>query len=624
MFESYVLQLHEASPALAALAILVLVLITGTTAQVLAERLRLPATGPLLIAGLLFGPAVLGLVQPDVLGMGLRIIVRAAVAVVIFEGGLLLDVGELRHTSRAVIGLVTIGLLITALLAGALAHQILGWSWEISLLFGAIVSVTGPTVITPILEKVRVNRRVKTTLKSESVIADPLGVILAALIFTAITTPGGWRYASLNALLTLAAGAFVGAAVAAFVWLTAGRFHLLPAKYARLAILGSALFAYTVAELLAHEAGVLAAAVAGIVVGTLDVPHKEQVEEFKGDIASIAISAVFILLAASLKPGDLAALGWRAVLVVALIMLVVRPVRVFLSTWGSELRRNEKAFISLLGPRGIVAASVATFFALELTDMGHAEGRGLVSLVFAVVLATVLIEGSLAGYLARLFKVMPKHTIIVGADETARLLAAELTTAGETVSLIDTDKESCGLAGALRGVRVFCDDATDLAVLRRAGAEDARCLIAATTSDKLNLLVCQVARAAFGEIRRVARANSTANLAAFEAAGIEAMSPTRATATVLENMVLRPSLFSLLTTGDGREHVAEVKVSSHESGNQTLAQLALRDCVVVAIRRGERLIAPNGNTKLKGGDVLTLLGSEAAIEKARAKLGIKE
>ena len=173
---------------------------------------------------------------------------------------------------------------------------------------------------------------------------------------------------------------------------------------------------------------------------SLDVPHKEQVEEFKGDLASIAISAVFILLAASLKPGDLAALDWRDASVVALLMFVVRPIRVFLSTWGSELRRNEKAFISLLGPRGIVAASVATFFALELTDAGHAEGRWLVSLVFAVVLASVLIEGSAAGLLAKLFKVMPKHTIIVGADETARLLATELSASGETVSLIDTDK----------------------------------------------------------------------------------------------------------------------------------------------------------------------------------------
>ncbi|MCA1634345.1 MAG: cation:proton antiporter [Acidobacteria bacterium] len=556
MFDSFFQQLHDHAPALAVLATLVLVLLAGTSAQILAERMRVPATGPLLVAGLLFGPAVLGLVQPELLGVTLRVVVRAAVAVVVFEGGLLLKVSELRHTSRAVAGLVSVGLLITTLLAALLVNLLLGWSWELSLLFGAIVSVTGPTVITPILQKVRVNRRVRTTLESESVIADPLGVILAALVFTAITTPGGWQYAALHGLTTLAA--------------------------------------------------------------------KEQVEEFKGDLASIAISAVFVLLAASLELGDLARLGWRGAAVVALLMLVVRPVRVFLSTWGSELRRNEKWFISFLGPRGIVAASVATFFALELTDAGYVEGRLLVSLVFAVVLATVLIEGSAVGWLARRFKVMPKHTIIVGADEAGRLLAAELNRAGETVSLIDLDPEACAAAGELKGVSLYCDDATDAGVLRRAGAEDAKCLIAATSSDKVNLLVCQVARASFGrdnrKMRLVARANNSSNMGAFEAAGIETMSPARAAATILENMVLRPSLLRLLAAGAEPEDVIEVTVEREGSAGKTLAELALHGCVVAALKRAERLVVPNGSTRLREGDVLTIIGSEPAVNAAREKL----
>ena len=228
MFEDFILRINDHAPSLAMLATLVLVLMFGTSAQILADRLRIPATGPLLIAGLLFGPAVLGFVQPEVLGLTLRVVVRAAVAVVVFEGGLLLNVAELRHTSRAVVGLVSVGLLITTLLAGLLVNLLLGWSWELSLLFGAIVSVTGPTVITPILQKVRVNRRVRSTLESESVIADPLGVILAALVFTAITTPGGWRYAGFHGLTTLIAGAGIGAIVAASVWLTAANFICCP------------------------------------------------------------------------------------------------------------------------------------------------------------------------------------------------------------------------------------------------------------------------------------------------------------------------------------------------------------------------------------------------------------
>jgi Trk K+ transport system NAD-binding subunit len=354
------------------------------------------------------------------------------------------------------------------------------------------------------------------------------------------------------------------------------------------------------------------------------VPHKEQVEEFKGDIASIAISAVFILLAASLELKDLIALGWRGALVVALLMTVVRPVRVFLSTWGSELRRNEKWFVSFLGPRGIVAASVATFFALELTDAGYAEGRLLVSLVFAVVLATVLIEGSAVGWLARRFKVMPKHTIIVGADETGRLLAAELSRAGETVSLIDLNADACEAAGDVKGVSVYCADATDAGVLRHAGGAEAKCLIATTSSDKVNLLVCQVARATFGRagerIRLVARANNSSNIAAFEAAGIETMSPARAAATILENMVLRPTLLRLLAAGAEPEHVIEVTVADVGGAGRSLAELALRGCVAAALKRGERLVVPNGSTVLEAGDVLTLVGGEGAVQAAREKL----
>ena len=247
------------------------------------------------------------------------------------------------------------------------------------------------------------------------------------------------------------------------------------------------------------------------------------------------------------------ALGWRGALVVALLMTVVRPVRVFLSTWGSELRRNEKWFVSFLGPRGIVAASVATFFALELTDAGYVEGRLLVSLVFAVVLATVLIEGSAVGWLARRFKVMPKHTIIVGADETGRLLAVELNRAGETVSLIDLDADACELAGDLKGVSVYCADATDAGVLRRAGRGRGEM----SGRDDLQrqgqpARLPDRARQFGAGMRRCdswrARTQSS-NIAAFESAGIETMSPARAAATILENMVLRPSLFRLLAAG---------------------------------------------------------------------------
>ncbi|MEO8649630.1 MAG: cation:proton antiporter, partial [Acidobacteriota bacterium] len=323
--ESYILQLNDHDHVLAILVTLVLVVLIGTGAQIAAERMQIPATGPLLLSGLVFGHAGLGLILPEVLGDVMRVAIKASVAVVVFEGGMLLDIREIRHASRAVLGLVTIGLLITTILAGALAHFLLDWSWELSFLFGAIVSVTGPTVISPILEKVRVNRRVKLTLQSESIIADPLGVILASLVFTAIISPLGLGAAVPTGFYTFFVGGISGVAVAFSVWMVSDRFRLLPAKFTRIGVLGAALISYTVAEFFAHEAGVMAAAIAGMTIGSLELPHKEQVEDFKGDLANLAISTVFILLAAGLRISDLVGIGWSGLFVVLAIMFAVRP-----------------------------------------------------------------------------------------------------------------------------------------------------------------------------------------------------------------------------------------------------------------------------------------------------------
>lgn len=614
--ENYILHLKDHDPVLAILVTLVTVILIGTAAQILADRLQIASTGPLLFAGLIFGKAGIGVIQPDVLGEFLRVIIKASVAIVVFEGGLLLDVRELRHASRAVVGLVSVGLIITMILAGALTHFLFGWSWQLSFLFGAIVSVTGPTVITPILQRVRVNRRVRLTLESESIIADPLGVILAALVFTAIISPSGLTAALPVGLKTLLAGVVIGLIVAFVVWVLSDRFRLFPSKFTRIGILGAALASYTIAELIAHEAGVMAAAIAGIAIGSLDIPHKEQVEDFKGDLASLAISAVFILLAAGLRIGEITGLGWRGLLVVVLLMFLVRPVRVFLSTFGSELRTNEKWFISFLGPRGIVAASVATFFSLKLNDAGIADAGAFVALVFAVILATVAVQGTLAGQMALFFKVMPQHIIIVGADETARITAEKLIESGESLTLIDTDTDSCFIAKETRGASVLCADATRPEVLKKAGIGEAKCVIVATSSDKVNLLVCQAIRANFGDMRLVARVNDTANLGAFEQAGIEVLSPVQATATILENLVLRPSLFNFLSNGMGEERMREIRVGSKIPKDATISSLNLGNCVVVAVRRGDDLITPKGATKVQTGDILTILGEEAELENA--------
>ena len=181
----------------------------------------------------------------------------------------------------------------------------------------------------------------------------------------------------------------------------------------------------------------------------------------------------------------------------------------------------------------------------------------------------------IAGRMAKFFKVMPQHIIIVGADETARMTAEKLIASGETISLIDTNENNCFVAKEMRGASVLCADATRPEVLKKAGVVEAKCVIVATSSDKVNILVCQTIRADFAGKRLVARVNSTANLAAFEQAGIEVMSPPEATATILENIVLRPSLFNFLSNGMGEERMKEIRVGAKIPDGANIASLKL-------------------------------------------------
>ncbi len=210
------------------------------------------------------------------------------------------------------------------------------------------------------------------------------------------------------------------------------------------------------AELFAHESGVLAAAIAGIVIGSLDIPHKEEVEEFKGDLASIAISAVFILLAASLRLNDLAAIGWRGILLVDFINGRRSPDSRFSFDFRFGIKTQRKTFHFIFRTaRNCRGFRRHIFCALNCRNYGYTEDKILVSMVFAVVLGTVLIEGTAAGWLARFFRVMPRLTLIIGADETARILAEKLVEAGKTVSIIDTNEENCAEAQIIKRRKRF-------------------------------------------------------------------------------------------------------------------------------------------------------------------------
>lgn len=614
-------ELSQHHPALALVVTTALVLVVGVVAQILAARLRIPAILPLLALGIVLGPEGLGLIQPELYGVGLRAIVSVAVAIIVFEGAMMIDARQLKHSSRSVLGLITTGALTTFVLAGTAAHLVVGFPWKVALLFGAIVSVTGPTVINPILKRLPLSHRLKTTLEAESVLVDAIGVLLTAAVFSYITASNlGVVGGMLQLLTNLSTGAAVGAAaillLAFFLrWATS-----LPSELVRMTVLGTALLAYASAEVLAPESGIAAVAVAGLLVGSMQLPYEQTIKQFKGDLVLIALCLVFILLAAGMRVDQVVALGWEGLVLVLLLMAVIRPAAVGLATWGTALSWREKAFIAWMGPRGIVAASMASLMTIELKAWDIQGSEGLGPLVFLTVLVTVLVEGSGAGWVASRLKVMPKRIVVVGGDEVARKLAHQLVEEGEAVTLLDRDPASVQ-AALQAGLMAVQGDATDPGVLAEAGLGWCKALVAATQSDKSNLLIGQAVKSRYPDLRLIARISDSKNKEAFQDAGFETLVATDAMAMTLSALVSRPTVLPLLQASAYGDALVEIEIGNPRVVDVPLGKLALpHECLVALIKRQGQVSVPDGKSCLQLGDRATLIGLKEAVSQARTLL----
>ncbi|MBZ0111726.1 MAG: cation:proton antiporter, partial [Thermoanaerobaculia bacterium] len=344
----------------------VLAIVLGIASQVGAERLRIPAILPLLSVGILAGPGFLGLIHPDHLGEGLEVIVHVGVAVILFEGGLSLDLGQLSRVGVAVRNLLTAGALITTLGAAALAHYMAGVSWELSLLFGAMVMVTGPTVIAPLLRHMVVPRKVKVILTSEGLIIDAIGATAAYFVLLWVERSGLPLGTLGGEVLKLAVvGVILGFAGGSLCRLIVRR-RFVSGEVQNLAILSLLLLVYWAAENQAPQSGILASVVMGVTLSAGDLPDLSKVKVFKGQLTTFLISFVFVLLAAQLDLPAIGDLGWRGAAITAALILVVRPLAVFLTVPSSQCDVKERWVLALTAPRGIVAAAVASLAAISL------------------------------------------------------------------------------------------------------------------------------------------------------------------------------------------------------------------------------------------------------------------
>ncbi|MBW3628246.1 MAG: cation:proton antiporter [Gemmatimonadetes bacterium] len=473
-------------------------LVAGMAAQILARHLRIPGIVVLLVAGAALGPEVTGIVRPQALGAALHIIVGLSVAVILFDGGLNLNIAHLRHEGRVIRRLVTIGAVVTAVGGTLAARLILLWSWPVSILFGTLVIVTGPTVVTPLLRRIRVKRSVHTILEAEGVLIDPIGAIIAVVALEIVLeqTPGFAARELLGLPSRLVVGAIVGFLGGLIIAAALRVERLLPEGLENAFTLAMVLALYEVSDSIQAESGLMAATLAGLVVGNLHSRVSQELRVFKEQLTVLLIGMLFVLLAADVRLAEIVGLGWPGLLVVLILMIVVRPLTVLACTRGTALSWRERGFMAWIGPRGIVAAAVASVFGERMVEAGYPIGAELRALVFLVIACTVVVQGLSGGWVAtRLGVRLPtdKGYIVVGANAVGRALGAALQAAGEEVIVIDTNPGDVKAARAM-GLHALEGDAFDEDVLLDADIEGRRGLLAVTSNEGANLLVAQRAR----------------------------------------------------------------------------------------------------------------------------------
>lgn len=476
------------------------VLAGGVVAQWLGWRLRVPAIVFLLAGGLVVGP-VTGALDPDhVFGDLLFPSVSLAVAVILFEGALGLGWKGVRAAGNTVWLLLTVGAAVTLAGTGFVARHVLDIDWDLALLLAAVLVVTGPTVIGPIVRSIGLHGRLGALLESEGTLIDPIGAILTVLVFeAAFAAHDGAAEITVAILATFGSGLLIGLAGAALLIVAFRRF-LVPDQLHNVTTLATVIVSFAVANELRDEAGLVAVTVMGIALASQSSVPVRHVLEFNETLRIVFISGLFLLLGARIEADTLREFEWRNIAFLIALVVIVRPLSIWLSTLRSGLSRNERVFLALTAPRGIVAAAIASVFSLRLAELGVENSQILVSATFTIIGGTVLLSGLGSRPLAiRLGLVEPGRDIVIvlGANPVARAIATALDAQGAPVRLVDLDRRELAAARmtgllAHRG-SVFADETWD-----QVGLNKAACFIAVTPSDELNTIAARHAAAVLG------------------------------------------------------------------------------------------------------------------------------
>jgi NhaP-type Na+/H+ or K+/H+ antiporter len=482
------------------------IIILGILAQWVAWKFKIPAILPLILIGLLVGPIAAEYLSEDGTkwiepqwngseglfpGESLFYFVSLAIGIILFEGGLNLKIREVKNVGPVISKLITIGSIVTFFAGAIAAHLIFYLSWEISFLFSALIIVTGPTVITPILRNIPLKRDVSAVLKWEGILIDPIGALVAVLVFEFISVEGGGEFTK-TAFIEFGKIVLFGTTFG-FAFAHALNFSIIkkwiPHYLLNVVALASVLGVFVLSDNFAHESGLLAVVVMGMVLGNFNSPYLKELLYFKESLSVLLISILFILLAANINMKDLLLIyNWNAAVLFAVVVFLIRPIGVFLCSYGSTLKLNEKMFISWVGPRGIVAAGIASLFGLKLAKIGVPDAEYITPMVFMIVLGTVLLNATTARAFAKLARVFLKKSdgiLIIGASRASRLIGQYLETNGRRVVLVDANQNNAEKAKELGlealNLNIYSDNLADNIELNDMGY-----LIALTGNPEIN------------------------------------------------------------------------------------------------------------------------------------------
>lgn len=495
------------------------IIILGILAQWVAWRLKIPAILPLILIGLLVGPISAEFLSEDgskwiepiwngkkglFPGDGLYYFVSLAISVILFEGGLTLKRDEIRNVGPVITKLITLGALVTFFGGAIAAHYIFYLSWELCFLFSALIIVTGPTVITPILRNIPLKKDLSAVLKWEGILIDPIGALVAVLVFEFISVGGDSGFTK-TAFIEFGKIILFGTTFG-FTFAHALKFvinkNIIPHYLLNVVSLSTVLLVFVESDIFAHESGLLAVVVMGMVLGNSKLQNRKELLYFKESLSVLLISILFILLAANISVAEMMLLfNWNTLVLFALIVFVIRPVAVFLSTSKSTLKLKEKIFISWVGPRGIVAAGIASLFGSKLMKQGVEGAEFITPLVFMVVLGTVLLNATTARFVAKLsgvFLMKSEGILIIGASKFARIIGGYLQSNQRHVVLIDNNQSNIDAAQEFGlealNVNIYSETLTDNIELNDVGY-----LMAMTANSDINSYSIKKFSKQFGE-----------------------------------------------------------------------------------------------------------------------------